>query len=332
MDRRDILIKSKFCLGPMSKNIVDTIIEYSNQYKIPFTLIPSRRQIEYNGGYVNNWTTEEFANYVYTKSQYIAIQRDHGGPGQGSNMDDGYESLSNDCKWFDSIHIDPWKSYPNIEDGIHWTIQMIQYCYNINKNLYFEVGTEETIRKFEPNEIDYFLNSIKQKLDDIIFQRILFCVIQSGTGIKNGANNGIYDQIRLENMIKVVNKYNIQTKEHNGDFMMKNILKDRFKTGLSALNIAPELGILETKIILKYADNDQIQKLYDLCYESQKWKKWVDDDFVPEKNKITLIELSLHYLFSSEIVNKIKKNMNNINYKINIIIKNTIYKFLQNFN
>ena len=27
---------------------------------IPITLIPSRRQIEWNGGYVNNWTTESF--------------------------------------------------------------------------------------------------------------------------------------------------------------------------------------------------------------------------------------------------------------------------------
>jgi len=329
MNKRDVLIKSKFCFGPMSKNIVDSIIEYSNQNKIPFTLIPSRRQIEYNGGYVNNWTTEEFAKYVYSKSQYIAIQRDHGGPGQGSDFDDGYDSLMHDCKWFDSVHIDPWKSYPNIEDGIQWTIDMILYCYNINPNLYFEVGTEESIRKFDPHEIDHFLSSIKQKLGNKVFQRILFCVIQSGTGLKNGVNTGIYDKARLEKMIQVVNKYDLQTKEHNGDFMMDNIMSERFKTGLSAINIAPELGILETKTILQNIDRIQYQILYDLCYESQKWKKWVDDDFIPEENKTTIIELSLHYLFSNQEFENMKHDIFYCSINIDKIIKENIYLFIQ---
>ena len=36
-----------------------------------FTLIPSRRQIEYNGGYVNNWSTKEFSDYIKKRSKYI---------------------------------------------------------------------------------------------------------------------------------------------------------------------------------------------------------------------------------------------------------------------
>jgi len=330
MDRKHILINFKFCFGPMSKNIIDAIIEYSNKNKMPFTFIPSRRQIEYNGGYVNNWSTEDFAKYVYSKSKYIAIQRDHGGPNQGSELDDGYESLMCDCKWFDSIHIDPWKSYPNMEDGIEWTINMIQYCYNINNNLYFEIGTEEAIRKFEVSEIDYFLSRIKQKLTDEIFQRILFCVIQSGTGIKNGINTGIYDETRLKNMIQTVKKYNLYTKEHNGDFMSDKILKNRFETGLSSLNIAPELGILETKTILSGGQALYNASLYNLCYKSNKWKKWVDDYFVPEKNKNKVIEISLHYLFSTESVIKIKEDISKkIGYDIDITIKNKITEFIE---
>ena len=69
MSRKHILCSSKICFGPMSKNIVDSIIKLSNDEKISFTLIPSRRQIEYNGGYVNNWTTKEFSEYVYNNSQ-----------------------------------------------------------------------------------------------------------------------------------------------------------------------------------------------------------------------------------------------------------------------
>ena len=33
-------MESKIFLGPMSKNIVDTVIEYSNSFKLPFTFIP----------------------------------------------------------------------------------------------------------------------------------------------------------------------------------------------------------------------------------------------------------------------------------------------------
>ena len=45
----------------MSKNVVDAVIEF-NSPSIGF--IPSRRQIDFIGGYVNNWTTKEFSNYV----------------------------------------------------------------------------------------------------------------------------------------------------------------------------------------------------------------------------------------------------------------------------
>ena len=60
---KSILINSKLCFGPMSKNIVDTLIDFSNKTKTPITFIPSRRQVEWNGGYVNNWTTETFTKY-----------------------------------------------------------------------------------------------------------------------------------------------------------------------------------------------------------------------------------------------------------------------------
>ena len=71
----------KYFIGPMSKNVVDAIIDFGG-----IGFIPSRRQVEYNGGYVNNWTTKEFSNYVNGRA---VIQRDHGGAGQGYNKQSG---------------------------------------------------------------------------------------------------------------------------------------------------------------------------------------------------------------------------------------------------
>ena len=73
--------KTLLGIGPMSLNVVDSSIELANQYNLPLMLIASRRQIDsanFGGGYVNNWTTEKFANYVKKKDKkkkYNFMQR-----------------------------------------------------------------------------------------------------------------------------------------------------------------------------------------------------------------------------------------------------------------
>jgi tagatose-1,6-bisphosphate aldolase non-catalytic subunit AgaZ/GatZ len=111
-------------IGPMSVNCVDATVELSNEYTVPFMLIASRRQIDseqFNGGYVNNWTTSEFANYVRNKDKNanIILCRDHGGPWQNSEekkknmsldlaMKSAKESYKKDIDaGFEIIHIDP---------------------------------------------------------------------------------------------------------------------------------------------------------------------------------------------------------------------------------
>lgn len=59
-------------VGPMSVNCVDATIELANEHEVPILMIASRRQIDsldFGGGYVNNWTTEDFARYVTDKDK-----------------------------------------------------------------------------------------------------------------------------------------------------------------------------------------------------------------------------------------------------------------------
>jgi len=89
----------RFFLGPMSKNVVDVVLEIAAESDKEWTFIPSRRQIECTGGYVNNWTTKAFSEYIKaTNLTNVLIERDHGGPGQGLEDDNGFESLSEDLK------------------------------------------------------------------------------------------------------------------------------------------------------------------------------------------------------------------------------------------
>ena len=57
----------KFYIGPMSKNVVDAILEFTEETNNKIGFIPSRRQVDYNSGYVNNWTTKEFSKYIRTE-------------------------------------------------------------------------------------------------------------------------------------------------------------------------------------------------------------------------------------------------------------------------
>ncbi len=306
----------KFYIGPMSKNIVDSIIEFTEDTGNKIGFIPSRRQVDYNGGYVNNWTTEEFAEYVNGR---VLIERDHGGAGQGYKDDDGYASFKCDAKNFDIIHIDPWKKYSNFWDGVFETTENIQSIYQINPKILFEVGTEEIIRKFTPDELNVLLRTLSE-FD--FFDNVKYAVVQSGVDIDLGKriNTGNFDKARLSEFIDVCRYWDKLSKEHNGDYLTSQDIKDKFNIGLDSINIAPEFGQLET---LCYLDemNDDIEDYYNICYKSKRWEKWVDKDFIPKENKKELIKICGHYVLSDENFNRIKLNIDD---KIKETIRNKL--------
>ncbi len=315
---------TKIFLGPMSKNIVDTVIEYSNSFKLPFTFIPSRRQVEYSGGYVNNWTTEKFVNYVKSKGNLISVERDHGGPGQGTIMDNGMDSFKEDCKYMDIIHIDPWKKYPEYSDGLKETIKALNFCFNENPNLFFEIATEEGIRRFDVDELEKFILDLQKELKPEIYNKIKYFVVQCGTGLLEANNIGHYEKDRLKDMINLCKKYGFISKEHNGDWVSIDLMREKFELGLDCINVAPELGQIETKAILKSIflietnekKMDLFEKFYHICLHSKKWVKWVSKDFNPEENKEKLINICGHYVFSYPEFIDIKKQLPGVDKQI----------------
>ena len=323
----------KLFIGPMSKNIVDAIIDYSNENDVKIGIIPSRRQVEFDGGYVNDWKTGDFCSYVKSKTNNILLVRDHGGPSQGNTEDDGLESFIEDCKNFDVVHVDVWKKHKNYDEGLKSTIDFIIRGYEMNPYLYYEVGTEEAIRQFTPQELDQLLSDLKSRLPEEINSKILYAVVQSGTALKGNTNIGTYSNDRLIKMLEVVSKHGLISKEHNGDYIDDDTLRNKFNCGLETINIAPEFGQLETKVILEEIGDNQVllDKFYELCYNSKRWVKWVSNDFVPIENKIELINICGHYVFSDPKFIEIKKLLSNdIDVKIKNKIKQRIDRFMTN--
>jgi hypothetical protein len=323
-------MEPKYFIGPMSKNVVDTIIEFCNETGNKIGLIPSRRQVEWNGGYVNNWTTGNLTEYIKLRTDKITLQRDHSGPNQGQIDDFGYRSLLDDSGFLDLIHIDPWKKYSVFNEGLEWTIDMINYCYNINPNIQFEVGTEEAIRRFEPYELADLMHQLQSRLKPEVYNQIKYLVIQSGTSLKGTNQTGHYDSNRLKEMIDVCKQFNILSKEHNGDYIPVSIIKEKFDLGLDAINIAPEFGLIETQTYLDVIQrkdnwNENLNIFWKICFNSKKWEKWVDKEFNPYGNQIDIIKICGHYVLSyPEFLSKIKSQFPGIDEEIKNNIKNKL--------
>lgn len=298
----------------MSRNIVDAVIDVGG-----FGLIPSRRQVDYLGGYVNKWTTDKFAQYVNGR---VLIQRDHAGASQGHIHDLGYTSLEADCRNFNMIHIDPWKAYPLYDQGLEVCIENLKYCYSLNSNIRFEVGTEAAIKEFPPESLFTLLIDLELGLKPEIFEAIEYVTIQSGVGLDLGkmANTGTFNQDNMERMLSTCDAFCKKSKEHNGDYLSDEEYKLRFDLGLDAINIAPEFGQLETLCYLNEMGDD-IEDFYQICYKSGRWRKWVAPDFVPEDNKRELIQICGHYVFSNKEFLEIKPDIDD---KIKEVITNKL--------
>ncbi len=307
----------------MSKNIVDATLEYVKESTNLVGFIPSRRQVDYNGGYVNKWTTGAFTRYVANRT---LIQRDHGGEKQGFSLDNGRISYMCDSKHFNSIHVDPWKASSTFDEGTQKTIDDILYIHSKNENILYEVGTEESIEHFTPRKLRNLLLTLKKNLPEHIFTKIRYAVVQSGVGLDLGrqVNTGKFSKERLSKMQKVCDEFSILSKEHNGDYLSPLQIKNRFDIGLSAINIAPELGQIETECYIEEMKTDQKERFFEICHRSDRWRKWVKPNFKPEKEKERLIKICGHYVFSendfleikpacdAKVVSKIKQRLEGI--------------------
>ena len=182
-------IKKKRCtllgIGPMTKNVVDASINIANKSNFPLILIASRRQIECNengSGYVENWNTESFSEYVKSKTinDNLILARDHGGPWQGNwdkeksykikdAMNSAMVSFMKDIDCgFKIIHIDPSidpHKKLNQDEILKRVFELYEFCCDYskkNKKVLFEIGTEEQSGTTTSDyDLEYTLDQMK---------------------------------------------------------------------------------------------------------------------------------------------------------------------------
>lgn len=347
-ERLNSFLKKKHCtflgVGPMSVNCVDAAIELANEYEFPLLLIASRRQIdseEFGGGYVNNWTTEEYARYVGDKDKKgkILLARDHGGPWQSTVEKErclGLRRAMNSAKasfkadisaGFQVLHIDPSidiHGQPDIDEVLYRVFDLYEFCWSEaqqkGQEIIFEIGTEEQSGSTNSlEELEYSLNAIESFCRTNKIPVPTFVVIQCGTRVMEMRNVGSFDspvrvaneippEIQLPKMIEICNRHGIFMKEHNTDYLSNEALQWHPRLGIHAANVAPEFGVAETKALVNVLIENNLSKHADrflkIAYESKKWQKWM-----VERSKATDLDRALiagHYVFSNPEVQELK--------------------------
>jgi len=356
--------KTLLGVGPMSTNVVDASIEIANFHDLPLMMIASRRQIDsldFGGGYVKNWDTSSFSNYIKKKDKKknIILCRDHGGPWQNNleiskkynlrqAMKSAKESYLADIKNdFKIIHIDAsinLQSNNKIHDALERTYELYEFCYvqakKLKKDILIEVGTEEqtgTTNTFE--EIEFFLSELVSFCKLKKLPKLFFIVLQSGTKVMEMKNIGIFESmVRIKNeipveiqifkLLEICKKFGVYFKEHNTDYLTNESLKWHPFLGIHASNVAPEFGVVETKKLLNimnYYKPILSKKFIELTVKSGKWKKWMIDKNSSDLHKTYI---SGHYVYSSiegmEIISELKQFLNKKKIDLNEELKKAI--------
>jgi tagatose-1,6-bisphosphate aldolase non-catalytic subunit AgaZ/GatZ len=290
----------KLGVGPMSLDVVDAITSYKNKDKI--MVVASRNQVDYKDFYVCDSKT--LSSKI--KPANILLCRDHCGPYfKDSDIGLSLEDAIEECKktirhdlesGFDLIHIDTSK----VNDSEFEIAKILfDYALNINPDVLFEFGSEE-------NTGCNIEESISRIIPQINFFKkysgARYFVSQTGSLTKN-KQVGTFNVSENTIVARTIHDNGLYFKEHNADYLRKESIAKRTLAGVDAMNIAPQLGYLQSWLIeldcrvLDPEGLDAFNEFNELVYRNNKWKRWVTPDI---SDKTSALHYGGHYHFDSK--------------------------------
>ncbi len=305
-------------IGPMSENLLRAALELSKEKDFPLILIASRNQVdgdEFGGGYVCGFDQKRFVAKTNEIAEEIGYDnlcyfcRDHGGPWQRDKERAGRLPVNEAMKiakrsyiediesGFHLLHIDPTKDpfcgkVVPLDLVLHRTLELIETVEAKRKELgiegvAYEVGTEETMGGLISAEaFEGFIRELKAKLSEWNLPMPLFVVGQTGTLTRLTSNVGSYDRATAGTLSRIVEKYGTGLKEHNGDYLSNEILLEHPIIGVTAMNVAPEFGLVETEALLelcateeKFTEEKKRSNVKAIVSKyaigGERWRKWM---------------------------------------------------------
>jgi len=304
----------KLGVGPMSSQIIEAVFRYSSSHQIPLMLIASLNQINYLSGYVNGWTTKKFIQHIsllrrkYPQAK-VFICRDHCGPGFYSKLNtlkEIYRSIDSDLEnGFNLLHIDFCHLSGGKDEILNQSQKAIEYIRKNSPRTLIEIGTDEntgaqlTDAKKIEQEMKYFTSRGK----------IHFFVSQTGSLIKEMNQIGRFNPKFIRKVKPIADKFGVKLKEHNADYLQGQDIKLR-KGLISAVNVAPQFGLLQTSLALQKSLTYGVDAsdFLNAAYSSGKWKKWLHTN--THHNKLLCSLVAGHYVFSGVAYRRLHTKIN----------------------
>ncbi|MCA1371624.1 tagatose-6-phosphate kinase [Bradyrhizobium sp. BRP14] len=361
---------ASFGIGPMSRNTVEACGSVASRHGIPLMLIASRRQIDKDdlgGGYVENWTTRELSEYVRRKfpPNSLLICRDHGGPWQHPSereyseeraMNSSLESFKEDIRaGFNLLHIDTSSERAGIapmNSAITRLVDLYAQCHDFARDLgrpiRFEIGFEDqSVDTDYPSEFKDKLHSVLERLIDLQLPLPTFVVAQTGTKVVETQNVGAIMSAPLavrhsiEQLASICRETGVALKAHNADYLPAEEISILKRSGISAINIAPEFGVAETRALISVLKElnlrVQLERFLELAFESFAWKKWMKPNSQASDTDRAII--AGHYVFGTERYRAIKsvavsacsKHGKNLDEILQTAVERSIERYVEAF-
>lgn len=317
----------KLGFGPMSSIITDVLLDYSKRRQRPLMIIASRNQVDVNGGYVMT-TTELQQRHTAKFSEYSILCRDHCGPyfldserglSESQALEATKKTIADDIEnGFSLIHIDTSRC----EDPYRSADELFEFTLSLLPTVLFEFGTEENVGTAA---------GVKKYLEDVNFAskhpNTKFVVAQTGSLTYEDRQAGTFEFDTVRRLVEHANSKGVGLKEHNADYLSCEQLRLRRQTGVHACNIAPQLGVLQTQAILKYADyyNVSTEAFRQTVLDSGKWAKWTSSDD-PELK----VRVAGHYCFNSDSYRKLEDQLNQL-CNVKLVVENCITDCLDRY-
>jgi hypothetical protein len=283
--------------GPMSREVITSICQYTAATSNPLMLISSRNQIDADSGYV--MTTPEYRTLLNTlPTQNIWVCRDHCGPyfldsEKNLSVQEAVEATKKTIAYdieqgYDLIHIDTSR----VEDTYGIAEELFKFCVDLNPNIRFEFGTEENIG---------VAAGIEQYRKDVAFAKnmpnIEFVVAQTGSLCHEDHQHGEFNYQAAVELVGIADEAGVKLKEHNADYLTSAEIVMRNNAGVHAMNIAPQLGVAQTKLLRTLAAEhapEEWQAFVRVVLASGRWSKWTDLD-----NDTQRVTVAGHYSFNT---------------------------------
>lgn len=299
----------KLGFGPMSWDINQILAEYASAKQRPLMFIASRNQIDADSGYVMN--TRALAQQLEPlRSEYLMVCRDHCGPyfldvekslGIRQAIEATKRTIAGDIEnGFDLIHIDTSRC----DDAYQIADELFNFCLNLNPNIKFEFGTEENVG---------VAAGMKKYQEDVKFAsqypNMEFVVAQTGSLTMEDRQVGSFDVPMVKQLVGFANTAGVKLKEHNADYLTADQIHLRKQAGVHACNIAPQLGVIQTKTLLDLAKTHGINStaFETTVLNSNRWKKWIIDG-----NDAVKIAVAGHYCFSSDEYKRLHEEISEV--------------------